>query len=153
MKCALPECEKEASYRTLCCCISHSRRLGGLVRKGLLPKLDKPKVDPIKRGLGQRPCKVYRYKDKTPEQQSKWIAYLVARRKKRDRSMPAWANKDAIKEIYLKAKLLSEETGIPHEVDHIIPSNHPMVCGLHVENNLQILTKSENRKKCNYFNS
>ena len=66
--------------------------------------------------------------------------------------MPAWANKEAIKQFYTDAKKLTEETGILHEVDHIVPSNHPMVCGLHVENNLQILTKSENRKKSNYFN-
>ena len=150
MKCALPECEKEASYRTLCCCISHSRRLGGLVRKGLLPKLDKPKIDAIKKGKGRVAGK--KFKDWPANSKAKWLSYLVARRKKRDRSMPAWANKEAIKQFYIDAKKLTEETGIPHEVDHIIPSNHPMVCGLHVENNLQILTKSENRKKYNYFN-
>jgi 5-methylcytosine-specific restriction endonuclease McrA len=80
------------------------------------------------------------------------MSYLVARRKKRDQSMPAWANKNKIDQFYIQARQLTEETGIPHEVDHIIPSNHPSVCGLHVENNLQILTKSENRRKSNSFN-
>ena len=39
---------------------------------------------------------------------------------------------------------ISCETGLPHEVDHIIP-----ICkgGLHHPDNLQILTMEENRKK------
>ena len=64
---------------------------------------------------------------------------------------PKWANKTAIDEIYARAKKLSEETGIPHEVDHIIPTKHPLVCGLHVENNLQIITQRENQMKSNKF--
>lgn len=149
MKCALPECDKEASYRTLCCCIAHSRRFGGLVSKGFLPKLEKPKVALIKREPGRKPPK--QYKDRSPESQAKWISYLAERRKKRDKSCPPWADKNKIQEIYIEAKRLTQETGIPHEVDHIIPSTHPLVCGLHVETNLQVLTKSDNRKKFNNF--
>lgn len=81
-----------------------------------------------------------------------WSAYIVERRKKRDKSMPLWANKTAIKEIYLRARQFTIETGIKHEVDHIIPSNHPLVCGLHVEHNLQIITEEENISKSNKFN-
>ena len=65
--------------------------------------------------------------------------------------MPAWANKKAIQQIYIEARQLSEKTGIPHEVDHIIPSNHPLVCGLHVESNLQIITEKENQIKSAKF--
>lgn len=78
-------------------------------------------------------------------------AYIVERRKKRDKSIPPWANKAAIRAIYIKARQLTIETGIKHEVDHIIPSNHELVCGLHVENNLQILTEYENIRKSNSF--
>lgn len=78
-------------------------------------------------------------------------SYVVERRKKRDQSMPVWANKEAIQNIYIEARKLTAITGVPHEVDHIIPSNHPLVCGLHVEYNLQILTESENQAKSNAF--
>lgn len=46
--------------------------------------------------------------------------------------------------IYEECSRLSVETGIPHEVDHIIP-----ICngGLHHPDNLQILTMKENRSK------
>jgi hypothetical protein len=50
--------------------------------------------------------------------------------------MPKWANLDKIKEIYKHAKILTIETGIRYTVDYIIPLQHSLVCGLHVENNL-----------------
>ena len=64
---------------------------------------------------------------------------------------PSWANKQKIKEIYAERKNLTEQTGIPHEVDHIIPLRGIDVCGLHVENNLQILTRQNNKNKNNIF--
>ena len=80
-----------------------------------------------------------------------WSAYIVNRRKQRDKSMPSWANKTEINRVYLQARHLTVTTGVRHEVDHIIPSNHPLVCGLHVESNLQILTETDNQKKSNNF--
>ena len=35
----------------------------------------------------------------------------------------------------------------PHEVDHIVPLQGKNVCGLHWEKNLQVIPKTENRKK------
>ena len=91
--------------------------------------------------------------DLTPEERKKALhsAYVVERRKKRDNSIPSWANKTAIRAMYIRARQLTILTGVKHEVDHIVPSNHPLVCGLHVEHNLQILTEEENIKKSNTF--
>lgn len=70
----------------------------------------------------------------------------------RRQRVPKWADKEKIRQIYAECYRITQETEIPHEVDHIVPSNSPIVSGLHVENNLQILTRTANRKKGNKFN-
>lgn len=66
---------------------------------------------------------------------------------------PPWADKEKIKALYVEAARLTKETGIPHEVDHVYPLQGEFVSGLHVENNLQILTMSDNRSKGNKHES
>lgn len=67
------------------------------------------------------------------------------------KSTPYWADLDIIKSIYFMAAYMSKKSGIPHHVDHIIPLKSELVCGLHCEQNLQILTGSENIRKNNSF--
>jgi hypothetical protein len=64
---------------------------------------------------------------------------------------PPWADKNQIDQLYIEARKLTLETGIQHEVDHIIPVKHPLVCGLHVETNLRILSGPVNNKKSNFL--
>jgi len=58
--------------------------------------------------------------------------------------LPDTADFKQIKQIYAECRRISNETGIPHEVDHIIPIAKG---GLHHQDNLQIITKEENRRK------
>ncbi|WP_414897002.1 HNH endonuclease signature motif containing protein [Rhodovulum sp. YEN HP10] len=70
------------------------------------------------------------------------------------KASPPWLTDEhlaAIRAVYAEAARLTEATGIPHHVDHIIPLTHPDVQGLHVPWNLQVLTTSENQSKGNSF--
>ncbi len=67
----------------------------------------------------------------------------------RKEATPAWANKEAMKELYLESRRLSEQTGKKHHVDHTVPLRYPLVCGLHWEGNMRVITAAENWKKHN----
>ena len=76
---------------------------------------------------------------------------VTAREKRCIQATPSWVDKSKTLDFYTEAKRLTEKTGIPHEVDHIIPLNGKNVSGLNVPNNLQILTREENRRKANKY--
>jgi 5-methylcytosine-specific restriction endonuclease McrA len=65
------------------------------------------------------------------------------------KATPAWANVQAMQAVYEEAKRLEAETGIPHEVDHVVPLQGRLVSGLHCETNLRVLPRSDNRRKGN----
>jgi hypothetical protein len=75
-------------------------------------------------------------------------AERYASKKKRTAS---WANKEAIEALYEDARQLTEQTGVQHHVDHIIPLHGKLVSGLHVENNLQVITQAANCTKSNKY--
>ncbi len=78
-------------------------------------------------------------------------ARTAARYARRRLATPKWVDLSAIRSIYEEAARITRETGIPHEVDHIVPLMGRMVCGLHVPWNLRIITGKANRKKSNRF--
>ena len=77
------------------------------------------------------------------ENRGRVTANVRKRQAIRLKATPPWADLSAIQAIYIEAA----RTG--KHVDHIIPLQHPRVCGLHVESNLQLLSPHENYVKRN----
>lgn len=75
-----------------------------------------------------------------------WYKREIGRRYKHNRSvaMPNWADVESIRDIY-------KNCPVGYHVDHIIPLNNSLVCGLHVPENLQYLPASDNISKSNKF--
>jgi 5-methylcytosine-specific restriction endonuclease McrA len=77
--------------------------------------------------------------------------YVRAMKKRLRPATPAWADLEAIALVYQAARQATVDSGIQHEVDHIIPIRGRAVCGLHVAWNLRVVAASVNRRKSNKF--
>lgn len=66
---------------------------------------------------------------------------------------PAWVNKEEIRHIYKECVRLSEQMHMIFEVGHIIPIKGKRVCGLHIANNLEVVSPRQNQLKANKFNA
>ena len=83
-----------------------------------------------------------------------WVYAERARRRKMAvrRATPKWLTREQRGEIvafYKEAHRMSQETGVKHHVDHIVPLGGVGICGLHVPWNLQVITATDNLKKGN----
>lgn len=76
-------------------------------------------------------------------------AHTAKRWARKLKAVVPWANEFFIEEVYSFAKTKKAITGIDYHVDHIIPLISEYVCGLHHENNLQLLPAFENISKGN----
>ncbi len=93
-----------------------------------------------------------RFKAYYRENRDRYAAHTRKRQAKLMQRTPAWLTAedfDAMTAIYAEAQRLTLETGIPHEVDHILPLQGRAVSGLHVPSNLRIVTRTANRSKGN----
>jgi len=79
-----------------------------------------------------------------PKSLGKRASYENARQAKKINALPKWADRDAMRQFY-------ENRPNGFHVDHIVPLNNPLVCGLHVPANLQYLPAKENMSKYNKF--
>lgn len=58
------------------------------------------------------------------------------------RATPPWVDQQAMKRFEEEAKRLTQQMGVVFEVAHHVPIRGRTVCGLHVECNLKIASKS-----------
>lgn len=125
-------------------------------------KLRKDKQEWSKKNPDKRKASNAKYyaanKLKLLQQHKKWKdsnkhkvkKHRQARRARLQLATPTWlCMEDRINMagLYNMAKALSVQTGIKHEVDHIMPLSGKAVCGLNVPWNLQIVSREFNRKK------
>tara|TARA_R110000868_G_scaffold20938_4_gene87752 strand:- start:2085 stop:2690 length:606 start_codon:yes stop_codon:yes gene_type:complete len=75
----------------------------------------------------------------------------AAHKAAKKQARPSWANTAAIAAIYSKAVHIQKSTGERMHVDHIVPLQSPIVCGLHCEANLRIIPGRENEAKRNFW--
>lgn len=71
------------------------------------------------------------------------------RRASVQQAVPLWVDYRKIIDIYELSQALTTMTGIQHQVDHYYPLNGKYVCGLHVHDNLRVITREENQAKGN----
>lgn len=93
--------------------------------------------------------KSYRRLVSTPEGRGRHRAKAERYSSRQKTATPPWADLAAIDAVYAEAARLTADTGVPHEVDHIVPIQSDVVCGLHVPANLRVVPRFDNRSKGN----
>jgi hypothetical protein len=103
------------------------------------------------RHIENRDYELQRMKEWRKANMARMAAHVARRNATKVRATPAWANPEKIQALYDAARAMSMLTGRPHHVDHIVPLHSKKVCGLHCEDNLQILLGLDNQSKSNRF--
>jgi hypothetical protein len=114
-------------------------------RKALKAKYDQEYRDRNKAEVKAR--QLAYYKVKKPE----YCARVVKRNAQKALAVPKWANEFFISEAYDLAERRTKATGYRWHVDHIVPLQNAIVCGLHVEHNLQVIPAVRNLAKGNRY--
>lgn len=99
-----------------------------------------------------------RHKWKNPGYRRYWVDQIkncTCSRKRRSivlrLATPKWADPLKMAQMYRRRDELTLLTGITHHVDHIVPLQGRLVCGLNWEGNMQVITASDNLEKSNKF--
>lgn len=87
-----------------------------------------------------------RYKARNP---TKVLAATRTRQARKLQAVPEWANGFFMEEAYHLARLRTQMTGFEWQVDHTVPLQSKLVCGLHCEANLEVVPAIVNQKKGN----
>ena len=85
----------------------------------------------------------------------KYVFQIAWKRALSFKAIPAWSRKSTnrrkILRIYIDAQIRNITSRSKFQVDHIIPLYSEYVCGLHVHENLQVLSSLRNQAKSNLF--
>lgn len=122
--------------------IKHRKRLYYLANSGHIKRA----TDAFRRATKDRQA-IYakRYRQKNPGRD---VAKVRARQASKIQRTPIWADLQLIRDIYLLAAIY-RSFGHDVHVDHGYPLRGREVCGLHVPENLHIITARDNRSKGN----
>lgn len=138
--------EKRADYFT-----EYNKSDRGQEAKRKYYEANRDKV--LARAAARAPEEKRQYRNKHKANNPEMYKALTSLRRRRFRdATPPWLNseqKKAIRTLYLHAQSMTEATGERYVVDHIIPLQSDVVCGLHVPWNLRVMTQEENLKKSN----
>ena len=106
------------------------------------------------RYIENRDARLQQSKEWIEENRGKSRAYKAKNQAKRNLRVPSWLTPDDFWMMgiaYETARERTEQYGVEFEVDHIIPLNGKYVSGLHVPDNLQVITRYDNNRKSNHF--
>ena len=81
----------------------------------------------------------------------KRVVHMHKRRSARQVCTPSWANTFFMQEAYHLARLRTKRFGFQWHVDHIVPLQSPLVCGLHTEQNMRVIPGKDNSAKGNRY--
>lgn len=81
-----------------------------------------------------------------------YFSRAAGRRVTVKQATPQWVDKDQVAEMYIIASKLNGFFTKPiFHVDHVVPLNNPLVCGLHVHTNLEVIQAKRNLSKGNRY--
>lgn len=88
------------------------------------------------------------YNDYHSDYGSRW-----RKRKALEQATPSWSDQEAIRQAREECERMGASMRMEFVLDHSVPLRGRTVCGLHVPENLEIVSENFNKLKGNKFNS
>ena len=98
---------------------------------------------------GRQSDSVRKYRKQYREDKAAYFAAKTAERRARE-GVASFGDKQEIAKLYGLCDVISKASGVPHNVDHIVPLFGKNVSGLHAHWNMQVITADANRRKSNH---
>ena len=130
-------------------CVECKRIAKNKYRENNIERLREYDREYVKRNAIRRKENTARWKKNNPEKRS---IYRSKRRASERNALPHWLSENQGKEIgkiYALAKWMSAVIDADFHVDHIFPMASDFMCGLHVPENLIVLSSEDNLSKNN----